>query len=826
VALLKDLAERSRRLEINRTEDLKSMQERTVDGFKALCRAGNGRSVDVTKALETLSTGNTRIQATHATIFRESGTDGIFLDLSEQARKAVIYAADKEFIQELSFTEMRYRELKIKPAHYETLEWIFLESELRPSPSHFTKWLKNGDGTFWISGKPGSGKSTLMKYIVESHETERLLSHWSRDATLVSASFYFWSAGTSMQKSIDGLLRSLVCQILRQCPSLIPIAFPEKWQWLMDGKQMQSIEREDIFKAIECFTRIDHHETKFCFFIDGLDEYDGFDRDIAAMIKKLALSPSVKLCLASRPHNVFVNDFGRSAEKMFYVHDFTTWDIRQYIRGVFEGDPTFISRKNQDLKGYQQLAESIQKDANGVFLWVYLVILQLLDGMQNADRMSDLQRRLDKLPKDLRSLFNHMLNSVEEDYHEQQAQMLLVACQAMEPLSLIAFSFLDEEDPDFALNCPVEDLSFEVVENRCEDMRKRLVARCRLLLEVWNTATVEIGTDNVYGGDHVTFLHRTVRDYLRESEAQKLLESRLRTAYDPGKAICNGLLAQLKLLGPDSLGIKEWRYWENNGPAHCLILQFMHQAKAYEDFNGVPLGVQINQIEATVQKRKGNERPFYWWMEPGSRGKASATTPSGGESRGGISAFLKIIIDYELSLYLKWRFDTSTLQEILSPMLITGLLGYCLQPLGPRGTVVDRQRRGLNASITKVFLDHGANPNGPGPKESSPWQDFVEVLGDRPPRYDIKSDQARKSERELFLTLEHLILRGADPFLVYFPLDQTNKKSRDGGVTVERIIENAVTPDNATYLIDLLQQQRKLRKGKIGWYGLLWKGAT
>jgi hypothetical protein len=271
-------------------------------------------------------------------------------------------------------------------------------------------------------------------------------------------------------------------------------------------------------------------------------------------------------------------------------------------------------------------------------------------------------------------------------------------------------------------------------------------------------------------------------------------------------------LAQLKLLGPDSLGIKEWRYWENKGPAHHLILQFMHQAKAYEDFNGVPLGVQINQIEATVQKRKGNERPFYWWMEPGGRGKASATTPSGG-----VSAFLKIIIDYELSLYLKWRFDTSTLQDILSPMLITGLLGYSLQPLESSGTV-DGQRRGLNASITKVFLDHGANPNGPGPKESSPWQHFMGVLSDTAPRYNTKSDQARKSERELFQTLEHLILRGADPFLVCF--------GRKGCLTVERVIENAVTPDNATYLIDLLLQQRKLRKGKIGWYGLLWKGAT
>jgi hypothetical protein len=490
VALLRDLAKSSRRLEINRAKDLEAIKSMAETGFEALCEVVNKPNV---------TSGDSNIG------------DAIFLNLSEQVRKAVTYAAERLIIQELSFKEMKQRQLDIKEAHYHTFKWVFTPSSSHPSPTHFTEWLEHGDGTFWISGKPGSGKSTLMKYIVSHPRTGRLISRWAGESTLVAASFYFWSGGTPMQKSIDGLLRSLVCQVLRQCPSLIPNAFPEHWQSLMDAERMKtainlSFDRDDIAKAFKSFTGADDQHTKFCFFIDGLDEYDGFDREIAAVVKTLASSPAIKVCLASRPHNIFVSDFGSDPKQMICIHEFTDWDIRQYIKTVFEGDPAFISCKDQEPQGYQELAESIRKDANGVFLWVYLVVMQLLDGIQNADRMSDLQRRLDRLPKDLRSLFSHMLNTVEEVYHEQQAQMLLVVCQAPGYFSPIGLSFLDEEDPNFAIKCPVEDLPSGVVERRSNDMKKRIVARCKLLLEV-NGA----GLPTELGGS-VNFLHRTVRD--------------------------------------------------------------------------------------------------------------------------------------------------------------------------------------------------------------------------------------------------------------------------------------------------------------------------
>lgn len=76
-------------------------------------------------------------------------------------------------LQSLSFDTMKHRSETIAEAHQETFEWIFSDSEFRPW-SNFREWLQSDNGLYWLSGKAGSGKSTLMKYIVGHEETKTL----------------------------------------------------------------------------------------------------------------------------------------------------------------------------------------------------------------------------------------------------------------------------------------------------------------------------------------------------------------------------------------------------------------------------------------------------------------------------------------------------------------------------------------------------------------------------------------------------------------------------------------------------------------------------
>lgn len=117
----------------------------------------------------------------------------------------------------------------------DSYDWIFDEPQTprsgsfdRRSPQervapwdNFAHWLRSGHGVYWINGKAGSGKSTLMNYICNHNRKLELLREWCPERRLLTPTFFFWNAGTYMNKSIDGLLRSLTYQMLTECHDLI-----------------------------------------------------------------------------------------------------------------------------------------------------------------------------------------------------------------------------------------------------------------------------------------------------------------------------------------------------------------------------------------------------------------------------------------------------------------------------------------------------------------------------------------------------------------------------------------------------------------------------
>jgi DNA replication protein DnaC len=84
----------------------------------------------------------------------------------------------------LYFPQVHERRSQIHPAHAKTFSWIFYVENLPrdDAQSNFKQWLEDrhaSQNIFWISGKPGSGKSTLMRYLWESPQTRAALSSWS-----------------------------------------------------------------------------------------------------------------------------------------------------------------------------------------------------------------------------------------------------------------------------------------------------------------------------------------------------------------------------------------------------------------------------------------------------------------------------------------------------------------------------------------------------------------------------------------------------------------------------------------------------------------------
>jgi hypothetical protein len=92
-------------------------------------------------------------------------------------------ANERAILQLLWFDTINSRHCEIFEAETNTFTWILNDSNVQrlSNPllvTDFKTWLQTGSGVFHISGKPGSGKSTLMKYLCESAETERHLQQW------------------------------------------------------------------------------------------------------------------------------------------------------------------------------------------------------------------------------------------------------------------------------------------------------------------------------------------------------------------------------------------------------------------------------------------------------------------------------------------------------------------------------------------------------------------------------------------------------------------------------------------------------------------------
>jgi len=70
-------------------------------------------------------------------------------------------------------------------------------------------------GFLWIKGKPGAGKSTLMKHALRHEQSlER------RDTTIIS--FFFNARGHELEKTTEGMYRSLVHQVYKAFPYRLP----------------------------------------------------------------------------------------------------------------------------------------------------------------------------------------------------------------------------------------------------------------------------------------------------------------------------------------------------------------------------------------------------------------------------------------------------------------------------------------------------------------------------------------------------------------------------------------------------------------------------
>lgn len=88
-------------------------------------------------------------------------------------------------------------------------------------------------------------------------------------------------------------------------------------------------------------------------------------------------------------------------------------------------EPLFRELRNDDSEGYEELTKAIREKAQGVFLWVWLVMRSLLRGLRNDDDLDTLKIRLSEYPDYLNGLYERIFDRIEKVYRKHSARILL-----------------------------------------------------------------------------------------------------------------------------------------------------------------------------------------------------------------------------------------------------------------------------------------------------------------------------------------------------------------------------------------------------------------
>lgn len=230
-----------------------------------------------------------------------------------------------------------------------------------------------------------------MKLLCRESRTRSELELWAGQKKLVFAQFFFWNAGSPLQKSLEGLYRMILWQVLRDSPSIIPELFPDIWRDLEHEVDIrfepESFDMTDIIAAFERMTNSKNSfsNSRYCFLIDGLDEFDGDHWKICKSLHTWTSSGDVKICFSGRPYSEFEQLFPHNHLR-FRLQELTAPDMAEFVRSELGGDERFTRVKDSDDR-YSRLVDSIVTRADGVFLWVRLATRSILPDWETGTRL-------------------------------------------------------------------------------------------------------------------------------------------------------------------------------------------------------------------------------------------------------------------------------------------------------------------------------------------------------------------------------------------------------------------------------------------------------
>lgn len=456
----------------------------------------------------------------------------------------------------LSFKRMGLRKGEVKPAFANTCQWLLSSPE-------YISWrdpsqINDHHGFMWIKSKAGAGKSTTMKFLLESTR--------SQHSGNIVISFFFSARGDEMEKTLNGLYRHLLHQILSSVSRLKLAMVDDVNEAASQGWQLESL-KDLLRRAV-----LDLQSERCICFIDALDETSEDEiRELIDFFEELGNEVVAKkigfsVCFSSRHYpNVkleqcrYLNlDSKREHEN----------DIELYIRSKL------TPQRGGILDNFPAL---VQKKAQGVFMWVVLVTEILKKDCDRGD-IHKAHSHLKSIPPDLHSLFYEMIHRNVEDPDDNKYLLSLLQWVAFArgPLTPQELYYaVRSEDPDLDMS------QFWLGNGVNLETMKLFILNC-------SKGLVELTTSR--RRPTVQFIHESVRDFLNKTGFDILTPGRgvplLGFAHNNLKQCCLRWVSN-KLFSPLRMRTFPW-LTSDNAPLIPYSLSNMIEHAEQACRNGIP----------------------------------------------------------------------------------------------------------------------------------------------------------------------------------------------------------------------------------------------
>ncbi|KAL1649589.1 hypothetical protein SLS58_001646 [Diplodia intermedia] len=296
-------------------------------------------------------------------------------------------------------------------------DWILARQE-------YNDWLRatsSGDKTLlWVTGIPGAGKTTIATRVIET-----LRQHHQ-------VAYFYCEARTESSLRASNIMSTLAWQLLKENPQCL-----DEVSGIYDTGAEPHL--ASMQATLETLLR---QIPKALVVVDGIDECQRKER--ADLCKSLmCLYPLGNVILFSRDLEdikdglTTVDQARRRPSRLDIREEDTHSDIESFI------SHELAKLSEIDDEGRTQLAQALQSRAQGMFLWVDLMIKHLKNGWVDSD---DYLEVIERMPQDLDELYARILQSVcsesatmEMDRLRSKVILQWLVC-AQRPLTLLEIS--------------------------------------------------------------------------------------------------------------------------------------------------------------------------------------------------------------------------------------------------------------------------------------------------------------------------------------------------------------------------------------------------